>query len=355
LRKKHRVWLARFYHRGQLIEVSTHETDQEKARKVLRTLLRTADTAAFRTPATAKVTFEDLCDLLRRDHRKKNNRSRIEYKLKRLAETFAGRAAIDITTADVEAYADAREEADAARATVNRELAALRRMFRLGIKAGLLPTMPQISTPAEDNIREGFLDPPDALAFLAHLRAENADVADATEFAYQTVLRRGNVLGALWTWFELDVQGGHVVGGGLRVPGLATKNKTPLTLPLTGDLLALIDRRWQVRVPSCAYVFHHGGIPVTRFDALWRQAATAIGRPALLFHDLRRSAARTLRRAGVDEDTIMRLGGWKTRSMFTRYAIVDERDLADARAKFDAALRAPGSRTVVPLRAKKPR
>src|SRR5262249_6661999 len=97
------------------------------------------------------------------------------------------------------------------------------------------------------------------------------------------------------------------------------------------------------------------GVPVTRFDALWRQAATAIGRPGLLFHDLRRSAARTLRRAGVDEETIMRLGGWETRSMFARDALVDEREFADAQAKLDAALRAPGSRTVVPLRSKKPR
>jgi hypothetical protein len=64
-----------------------------------------------------------------------------------------------------------------------------------------------------------------------------------------------------------------------------------------------------------------------------------------------RSAARTLRRAGVDEETIMKLGGWKTRSMFARYSIVDDRDLADAQAKLDAVFRAAAPRRVVPLRA----
>ena len=57
-----------------------------------------------------------------------------------------------------------------------------------------------------------------------------------------------------------------------------------------------------------------------------------------------------LRRAGIDELTIMRLGGWKTRSMFDRYAIVDSRDLAEAQQQLNAALAAPGPRKVVALR-----
>src|SRR5262245_37474896 len=50
----------------------------------------------------------------------------------------------------------------------------------------------------------------------------------------------------------------------------------------------------------------------------------------LLFHDLRRSGARNYRRAQVTEDVIMRIGGWKTPSMFRRYNVVDERDLTEA-------------------------
>ncbi len=50
-------------------------------------------------------------------------------------------------------------------------------------------------------------------------------------------------------------------------------------------------------------------------------------------HDLRRSAARDLRRASVSEGEIMKLCGWRTRSMFDRYNIIDEADLAAAVAK----------------------
>jgi len=52
-----------------------------------------------------------------------------------------------------------------------------------------------------------------------------------------------------------------------------------------------------------------------------------------LVHDFRRSAAREFRKAGVSEGVVMRLCGWETRSMFDRYNIIDEADLAAAVAK----------------------
>jgi len=45
--------------------------------------------------------------------------------------------------------------------------------------------------------------------------------------------------------------------------------------------------------------------------------------------------ARDFKRAGVSEAVIMQLAGWKTRSMFDRYNVVDEKDLALAVAKRD--------------------
>ena len=50
----------------------------------------------------------------------------------------------------------------------------------------------------------------------------------------------------------------------------------------------------------------------------------------LIFHDLRRTAARNLRRAGVAEGVIQKIGGWRTRSVFERYAIVTQSDISDA-------------------------
>ena len=130
-----------------------------------------------------------------------------------------------------------------------------------------------------------------------------------------------------------------------------TKNKKPLALPLTGELLAVVARRWAARVPECPFVFHREGRRVVRFDAVWDAGCEAVGLPGLLFHDLRRSGARNYRKAGVDEDVIQRIGGWKTASMFKRYNVVDERDLAEAGARLSAFLEKASSATptVMPL------
>jgi integrase len=165
------------------------------------------------------------------------------------------------------------------------------------------------------------------------------DVADAAEFAYLTCFRRSNALGAIWSWFKLDLdRAGAVVGGSVRLPGAVTKNKKPLALPLTGALLALIARRWTQRVPECPFVFHRAGRPLGRFAAAWNAACQAVGLPRMLFHDLRRSGARNYRRARVGEKVIQRIGGWKTTSMFERYNVLDERDLADAGERLSAFL-----------------
>jgi hypothetical protein len=42
-----------------------------------------------------------------------------------------------------------------------------------------------------------------------------------------------------------------------------------------------------------------------------------------------------MRRLGFDESVIMKVGGWKTASVFKRYNIVDERDIAEVAAKLD--------------------
>jgi hypothetical protein len=59
--------------------------------------------------------------------------------------------------------------------------------------------------------------------------------------------------------------------------------------------------------------------------------------PGLLVHDLRRSGARQLRRAGVPESVVQKMGGWKTSEMFKRYAIVSSADQRDAIVKLEQA------------------
>src|SRR5207245_634498 len=85
---------------------------------------------------------------------------------------------------------------------------------------------------------------------------------------------------------------------------------------------------------SSSLVFHKGAgrVPYRALKKAWRAACSAARQPEMLMHDLRRTAARDFRRAGVSEGEIMKLCGWRTRAMFDRYNIVDKRDREAAAA-----------------------
>jgi integrase len=68
----------------------------------------------------------------------------------------------------------------------------------------------------------------------------------------------------------------------------------------------------------------------------------------LLVHDLRRSAARAMRQAGLPETVAMSVTGHRTSSMFRRYAIVDHADQLKAAAAIERAIQAAVDRAVVP-------
>ncbi len=92
------------------------------------------------------------------------------------------------------------------------------------------------------------------------------------------------------------------------------------------------------------YVFTRAhGKRVRDFRKAWRNLCSAAGVPGLLFHDMRRTAARNFRRAGVAEGVIMRVGGWRTRSVFERYNIASQADISDALHKLEQAQKETGS------------
>ncbi len=171
---------------------------------------------------------------------------------------------------------------------------------------------------------------------------------DFVRFAYLTGWRKGEIISLLWADVDRD-------GDAIRLRPEHSKNGRDRTVMLDGDLDALIERRWQARLFSRGgdahvtdLVFHRDGEPVGDFRKAWATACVEAGLyrivvtdtkgaekkvPDRLFHDLRRTAARNMVRAGVPERVAMEITGHRTRSMFDRYNIVSEDDLRVAAQK----------------------
>jgi integrase len=79
------------------------------------------------------------------------------------------------------------------------------------------------------------------------------------------------------------------------------------------------------------------GKPVRSFRRTWTRVCAAAGVPELLFHDLRRSGIRNMRRDGISEKVAMTISGHRTRSVFERYNIIDPADLKEAVVRMEQA------------------
>jgi len=221
-----------------------------------------------------------------------------------------------------------------ANATINRELAALKRGFSLGIEAGKITHKPKIPMLRENNIRTGFFEREQFEAVWTRLTAPLQAVA---HFAYITGWRiRSEALPLQWR--QVDFEAGTV-----RLDPGTTKNGDGRVLVMTEELRRVLaaqraytDTVQRERGIICPWVFHRDGERIRDFRHAWQTACRNAGLPGRIPHDFRRTAVRNMVRAGIPERVAMTMTGHKTRSVFERYNIVSEGDLADAAKKLDA-------------------
>ena len=288
-----------------------------------------------------RVTLADLRALVERQYVLDGRRSlvRVTRSLAHLERILgATTRAQDLTTPRIDTFRERRLGEGAARATVNQELAALRRGFRLAMKKGLLSAMPLIELPKVHNERRGFFEPGDVAALELELPEPIRSVIRFTRLTGWRTHK--DVLPLTWAAVDWDDQGSE--GAPAPAPGphacirlmqAETKGGEARVFPFAEapELKALLLERWAAR--AGLFVFHRNGKRVSDFRGAWQGACKRAGLAGHIPHEFRRTFAREMRQAGVSEGEIMKLAGWRTRSMFDRYNIIDDRDLAAAVAK----------------------
>ena len=128
-------WWLKYSRHGKAFRESSHTTDKQKAGKMLRSRLAEITTGTFIGPKAEKVTVPELAEDLMRDYRINGRKSLEDIESRwrlHMLPYFGNMRAIDVTSELLARYVDSRQEANAKNATINRELAALKRMFRIG-------------------------------------------------------------------------------------------------------------------------------------------------------------------------------------------------------------------------------
>jgi integrase len=323
-------WWIGYHHNGKLIRENSRSTKEADAKRLLKRRITEIGIGKFVGPDADKLMFADLAQMLLDDYKVNGQVIHpLEAVLKRLHSEFGNYRAVNITTDRVNAYKAKQLDNGYATATVALDLRALKRAFNLAVEAGRLATRPVIKVPEVDNARTGFLDHAEFTRLCAALPS---DLQDPASFLYLSGWRVGEMRSLEWQDVDLN---GHVI----RLRAENSKNGQGRTLPLVGELLAIIERAEARRLLHSPFVFHRdSGRPVALFRKSWATACTKAGLGKVHVHDLRRCTARNLLRSGISEPVAMRLTGHKTPSIFRRYAITTESDLAEAAQKLQAHL-----------------
>ena len=111
-------------------------------------------------PKADRVRYEEIAADLRQYYATSGARdlAEAEFRLAHLDRFFAGRRVAAIGGAEITAYVDQRQRAEAANGTINRELATLSRMVRLAYEHGKLLRLPVVRRLKEAAPREGFFE-----------------------------------------------------------------------------------------------------------------------------------------------------------------------------------------------------
>jgi integrase len=286
-----------------------------------------------------RITYDELARDLRLHYETTGTRGlkEADTRFKALQPFFTGRRAASLKGALAEEYVQQRSQTGVANATINRELATLIRMLRLGYERDKVGKLPVIHKLTEAPPRAGFFERAD---FEAVRRTLRPDLQLAVRIAHSYGWRmQSEVLALGLSQIDLSAgtlrinPGGSKTGEG-RVVYLSSEVKTMIEAQI--ERVRTLSRTLGRVIP---YLFPHlpkgrlQGERIRDFRKSWTSACKAVGLSGMLRHDLRRTAARNLIRSGVPEVVSMRITGHRTRAVFDRYNIVSPADLQDAARK----------------------
>jgi integrase len=330
------TWWLKYYLAGKRepVRICSETDDYDIAVALLKQKMAKAALRVEHREDPDVVRVSQLLDLVIEDYRmaRRSSTYDLERRIdKHLRPHFGLKRAKEVTTALIRNYIRSRVS-KAAEATINKELAFLRRGFHLGLKNDppLVERIPYFPMFHLDNEREGIVS-------YEHYRQVRDSLPSYARIAlvigYHTGARKGEIR-------KIRIDRIDFNAGRIELAKKTTKNKTARYLPIYGDMRAELDMALSLGKPSCPFLIQDNGVLVFDWEKSWRTACKAAGIEGSLFHDLRRTALTNMIEAGFSEKEAMEISGHKTRYVFDRYHIVSERRMKQLVPKLEAHLEA---------------
>jgi integrase len=324
------LWVA-YSVNGKLVRESSKSEKLTDAQNLLKKRSGEAETGNLVTSEVRRITVAKLFETLLVEYR--NKKQDVVWAkgrwTKHLDPFFGGMRAANVGTRQLAAYIFKRQEEKAANGTINRELSLLQRAFSLGYESDPRTVSHPIrfSRLAESEPRSGFIEQKEYDAMAAN--CPNLFMRTMLALAYTFGFRKSELL-------SLKVSDVNLLAGTVQLRD--SKNGEPRKVALTDETKKLLTACVTGKGPEDAvFTRGKGTKAVADFRGTWDKVTLAAGCAGLLFHDLRRSAVRSMVRAGIPETVCMRISGHKTRNVFDRYNITSERDLIDAAKRIEKA------------------
>ncbi len=319
------TWTYQYRLNGKFKTKGGFPTEAE-AKDALQTALADTKRGAIAPSDVQQLRYEDIRDSYLRDHPANPSQT---SKVKNLDDFFCGMRVTAITSDVIRDFIeDRREDDDLSDPTIRRLLVPLRAMFNQAKKENKLRLndVPHFPMPKDSEPAGQRIEPKEFAKILSHLPK---NLHSFFTFMYATGCRLGALQKITWDMVNKECDE-------INLPGTITKTKKPLTIVLAGPMLKPIQAMLKK-------MFRDDEKPVfdsTNYRTEWSRAVAKarLGtfdeetrrRDGVRIHDCRCSAAINLIDAGVDPDIVMKIGGWKSQNMLSRYNVTDTKRIRAA-------------------------
>lgn len=330
--KRGPVWWISFVYDGKRYRQSSGTANRKLAKNIEDKIKGDIVQGKWfeRLPGEEKL-FEEMMQKYLAEHASKKASARdFAGYAKTLTLFFGGLIVADITPKAINQYKIKRREDGVKPATINRELAAMKKAFNLALKEWEWvrenPVM-KVSMEVENNKRERWLKDDEEKRLL---EACPGWLQELVVFALNTGMRLSEILELKWS--EVDFSR-------MTVTVMRSKNGQKRTIPLNETAFEMLRAKSVIRPITIEPVFPSQAWTMLSRYNVSRAFRNVVGKAKIVdfhFHDLRHTFATRLVQAGKDLYKVQILLGHKTAAMTQRYAHHYPESLRDAVAALDS-------------------